>query len=88
MCSKPYALLIVLVFFASCNNEHTEQPQSIVAFTSDSLSFDNILNKDISISVQDENVMSFNESQNSSISISLLDIARQCKDKNEVACKP
>ena len=86
MCSKaPYALLIVLVFFASCNNEHTRQSQSIVAFTSDSLSFDNILNKDISIFVQDENVMSFNESQNSSISISLLDIARQCKDKNEVA---
>lgn len=91
MCNKVFYafLMVLLIFMSSCNNGNTnkKQSKSIVEFTSDTLSFDNVSNKNISIFVQNENVMSFNRSQKKSISISLLDIARKCTDKNEIALR-
>lgn len=85
-----YALLMVsLIFLSSCNNGNInkKQSKSIVEFTSDTLSFDNVSNKNISIFIQDENVMSFNKSPQKTISISLLDLARKCTDKKEIALR-
>lgn len=88
-----YTLFLAILVFccSSCHksgnncNAVSKQSNPIVEFTVDSLSFQNISNKSISISIQNEIVMSFNRCQYDSISVSLLDIVRKCKDKNETA---
>lgn len=81
--------MVLLFFLSSCNNGNADKKHSkpSIEFTSDTLSFDNVSNKNISIFVQDENVMSFNKSPQKTISVSLLDLARKCTDKKEIALR-
>ena len=81
--------MMLLVCCSSCNNGNTASKalKSIVKFTTDTLSIDNIFDKSISISVQDENVILFNKCKENSISLLLLDVIRKCKDKNETALR-
>ena len=69
----------------SCGNNRIKSvgTKSVVRFAIDTLSIVNTLNKNISIFVQNENVMSFKDTEKESISMSLLDVARKCKNKNE-----
>ena len=80
-------LMILLICYSSCNNGNTasRHPKSVIGFTTDTLSIDNISNKNISISVQNENVISKIECKENTISLSLLDVIRKCKNKNEIA---
>lgn len=80
-------LLLILLSCISCGNNRTKSvgTKSVVRFATDTLSIVNTLNKNISIFVQNENVMSFKDIEKESISMSLLDVARKCKDKNEMA---
>ena len=82
-------LMVLLIGCSSCNNGNTASKcsKSIIGFATDTLSIDHISNKNISISVQNENVMLFNGGKENSISLSLLDIIRKCKDKNETALR-
>lgn len=85
-----YVLLIMLLICcSSCNHGNTASryPKSVIGFTTDTLSINNISNKNISISVQDENVISMVGCKKNAISLSLLDIIRKCKDKNEIALR-
>ena len=81
--------MVLLIGCSSCNNGNTASKcsKSIIGFATDTLSIDHISNKNISISVQNENVMLFNGGKENSISLSLLDIIRKCKDKNETALR-
>lgn len=80
-------LMLALICCSSCNKGNTaiRHLKSVIGFTTDTLSIDNISNKNISISVQNENVISMVECKENSISLSLLDVIRRCKDKNEIA---
>lgn len=79
--------LLLLLFCISCGNNRTETvgTKTVVRFTTDTLSIDNTLNKNISIFVQNENVISLKGAKKKSISMPLLDVARKCEDKNEMA---
>lgn len=81
--------MMSLVCCSSCNKGNTasRHPKSVIGFTTDTLSLDNISNKNISISVQNENVISMVGCRENSISLSLLDVIRKCKDKNEIALR-
>lgn len=81
--------IALLVCCSSCNNNSTISSDfsSMIRFAKDTLSIDNMSNKDILIFVQGENVMSFTNSQEKSLTISLLDVVRKCKDKNKTAYK-
>lgn len=78
---------MLLICCSSCNNGNTasRHPKSVIRFTTDTLSIDNISNKNISISVQKEKVISMVGCKENAISLSLLDVIRKCKDKNEIA---
>lgn len=78
---------MLLICCSSCNNGNTasRHPKSVIGFTTDTLSIDNISNKNISISVQKEKVISMVGCKENAISLSLLDVIRKCKDKNEIA---
>ncbi len=80
-------LMMLLICCSSCNNGNTasRHPKSVIRFTTDTLSIDNISNKNISISVQKEKVISMVGCKENAISLSLLDVIRKCKDKNEIA---
>lgn len=80
---------MLLICCSSCNNGNTasRHPKSVIGFTTDTLSIDNISNKNISISVQNENVISMIGCKENAISLSLLDVIRKCKDKNEIALR-
>lgn len=80
-------LMMLLICCSSCNNGNTasRHPKSVIGFTTDTLSIDNISNKNISISVQKEKVISMVGCKENAISLSLLDVIRKCKDKNEIA---
>lgn len=84
-------ILLALLLFccSSCNNSNTvsRHSKSVVGFTTDTLSIDNISNKNISISVQNENVIAMLGCKENAISLSLLDIIRKCKDKKEMALR-
>ena len=82
-------LMVLLIGCSSCNNGNTASKcsKSIIGFVTDTLSIDHISNKNISISVQNENVMLFNGGKENSISLSLLDVIRKCKDRNETALR-
>lgn len=82
-------LMMLLICCSSCNNGNTasRHPKSVIGFTTDTLSIDNISNKNISISVQNENVISMIGCKENAISLSLLDVIRKCKDKNEIALR-
>ena len=77
-----------MICLVSCNNGNIASKHSmpIVEFLSDTLLIDNVYNKNISISVENENVMTFN-GREKLISISLLDVVRKCKDKCETALR-
>ena len=68
-----YILLLFMICLVSCNNGNIASKHSmpIVEFLSDTLLIDNVYNKNISISVENENVMSFN-GREKLISISLM----------------
>lgn len=80
---------MLLICCSSCNNSNTtsRHPKSVIGFTTDTLSIDNISNKNIFISVQNENVISIAGCKENVISLSLLDVIRKCKDKNEIALR-
>lgn len=80
---------MLLICCSSCNNSNTtsRHPKSVIGFTTDTLSIDNISNKNIFISVQNENVISMVGCKENVISLSLLDVIRKCKDKNEIALR-
>lgn len=80
---------MLLICCSSCNNGNTasRHPKSVIGFTTDTLSIDNISDKNISISVQNENVISMIGCKENAISLSLLDVIRKCKDKNEIALR-
>ena len=82
-------LMMLLICCSSCNNSNTtsRHPRSVIGFTTDTLSIDNISNKNIFISVQNENVISIVGCKENIISLSLLDVIRKCKDKNEIALR-
>lgn len=82
-------LMMLLICCSSCNNGNTasRHPKSVIGFTTDTLSIDNISDKNISISVQNENVISMIGCKENAISLSLLDVIRKCKDKNEIALR-
>lgn len=80
---------MLLICCSSCNNGNTASryPKSVIGFTTDTLSIDNISNKNISIYVLNENVISMVGCKKNAISLSLLDVIRKCKDKNEIALR-
>lgn len=67
------------------NTSHSLKLISEIKFTGDSLKFINIQNKDISLQINDEILLSKQNSKENDISFSVLDIVRKCKDKNETA---
>lgn len=76
---------LLLICCSSCNNSISKTSNATIRFTADTLSISNVANKNITISVHNENVISYINTQKNSIIFPLLDVIRKCKNKNETA---
>lgn len=81
--------LFVLIFLMcmGCKENTSQSLKSIseIQFTGDSLKFTNIHNKEISLQINNDILLSQQNSKDNDIAISVIDIVRKCKDKNETA---
>lgn len=79
---KAFLALTFIWCLCSCCNSSLTNNNSTVNFSCDSIKISNTSNKNIAIYVQNENVFS---PKGNSMSYSLLDITRKCKNKRETA---